>query len=229
MKKTTMDVARLMIRTSCQRVVDEFIDVKVNGMVFHLRVLEDSYGPMRILIPQTNGPDGRDDGESEDEEDEGGRMVEEEQLEREDNIEENDLLAIIPVVNANYDQNKSPESNLASTNERDTGRENTKWDDSNCILSNFGGLGGFKGGANMKHDQVEKTGFLLGLEGGCSGPQNSSSHHQSVIGGVHNKKSHKAHLGRVNRFKCVSEEACGGKEHQKGLYIVTGLGVFILN
>ncbi|PNX76543.1 hypothetical protein L195_g032496, partial [Trifolium pratense] len=44
MKKTTLDVAHLMIRTSCQQVVDEFIDVKVNGDLFHLRVLEDSYG-----------------------------------------------------------------------------------------------------------------------------------------------------------------------------------------
>ncbi|GAU38956.1 hypothetical protein TSUD_363950 [Trifolium subterraneum] len=120
---------------------------------------------MRILIPQSNGPDGRDNGESKDKEDEGGRMMEEEELEREDNVEENDLLAIIPVINANYDQNKSPESNLASTNERDSGRENTNWADSNCILSNSGGLGGFKGGANMKHDQVDKTGFLLAWRG----------------------------------------------------------------
>jgi hypothetical protein len=41
MKKFTMDVARLMIRTSCQQVVDEFIDVKVNDEIFHLRVLEE--------------------------------------------------------------------------------------------------------------------------------------------------------------------------------------------
>jgi hypothetical protein len=71
LKKITMDVARLMIRTSCQRVVDEFVDVKVNGKIFHLRVLEDSYGPMRIMIPQKKNLNGRDnEGESEDEEDE---------------------------------------------------------------------------------------------------------------------------------------------------------------
>ncbi|GAU42969.1 hypothetical protein TSUD_188420 [Trifolium subterraneum] len=70
LKKTTMDVARLMIRTSCHHVVDEFCDVKVNGKIFHLRVLEDSYGPMRILIPHTNGHDGRDGGEPEEEEEE---------------------------------------------------------------------------------------------------------------------------------------------------------------
>jgi hypothetical protein len=60
MKKTTMDVARIMIRTSCQLVVDEFIDVKINGKIFHLRILEDSYGPMRILIPQNKNANGRD-------------------------------------------------------------------------------------------------------------------------------------------------------------------------
>jgi hypothetical protein len=59
-KNTTMDVARLMIRTSCQQVVDEFIDVKINGKIYHLRVLEDSYGLMRIMIPQNKNLDGRD-------------------------------------------------------------------------------------------------------------------------------------------------------------------------
>ncbi|PNX64496.1 hypothetical protein L195_g062144, partial [Trifolium pratense] len=65
-----MDVARLMIRTSCQQVIDEFIDVKVNGIIFHLRVLEDSYGPMRILIPQNQGLGGRDLEDASEEEEE---------------------------------------------------------------------------------------------------------------------------------------------------------------
>jgi hypothetical protein len=50
--------------------VDEFVDVKVNGDFFRLRVLEDSYGPMRIMIPQNPGPEGRDCDESEEERDE---------------------------------------------------------------------------------------------------------------------------------------------------------------
>ncbi|MCI48242.1 hypothetical protein A2U01_0069485, partial [Trifolium medium] len=85
MKKITMDVARLMIRTSCQQVVDEFIDVMVNGETYHLCVLEDSYGPMRILIPQDHGPKERgSDDESEEEEEEERRLTEvEEELERE--------------------------------------------------------------------------------------------------------------------------------------------------
>jgi hypothetical protein len=66
-----MDVARLLIRTSCQQPVDEFIYVKVNGEIFHLRILEDSYGPMRIMIPQDKGTDGRDKGSNCSEEEEG--------------------------------------------------------------------------------------------------------------------------------------------------------------
>ncbi|MCI62952.1 hypothetical protein A2U01_0084209, partial [Trifolium medium] len=50
-----MDVARLLIQTSCQQVVNEFFDVKVNGEIFHLHVIEDSYGPMRIMVPQSKG------------------------------------------------------------------------------------------------------------------------------------------------------------------------------
>ncbi|MCI00190.1 DUF4283 domain protein, partial [Trifolium medium] len=74
-KKLTMDVARILIRTSCQKAVDEFIDVKVDGEIFHLRVIEDSYGPMRLMLPMSQDHDGRangsdsseDDGEEEDE------------------------------------------------------------------------------------------------------------------------------------------------------------------
>ncbi|GAU42391.1 hypothetical protein TSUD_296890 [Trifolium subterraneum] len=76
LKKITMDVARLMIRTSCQKITDEFVDVKVNGDIYHLCVLEDSYGPMRIMIPQKNGNEGRDSSveSEEDEEEEVRRM-----------------------------------------------------------------------------------------------------------------------------------------------------------
>jgi hypothetical protein len=59
--------------------VDEFIDVKINGNIFHLRILEDSYGPMRILIPQNKNANGRDvveeSDEEEDEEEEEDRCV----------------------------------------------------------------------------------------------------------------------------------------------------------
>jgi hypothetical protein len=58
-KKLTMDVARVLIRTSCQKAVDEFLDVKINCEFFHLHIVEDSYGPMRIMVPQTQALDGR--------------------------------------------------------------------------------------------------------------------------------------------------------------------------
>ncbi|MCH86657.1 hypothetical protein A2U01_0007516 [Trifolium medium] len=83
-----MDVARLMIRTSGQRVVDEFIDVKVNVEIFHLRVIEDSYGPMRIMVPQPHRQEKRDDvsansEEEEEKEEELNFPVVEEEVERE--------------------------------------------------------------------------------------------------------------------------------------------------
>jgi hypothetical protein len=61
-KKLTMDVARLLIRTSSQKPIDEFFDVKINGDIYHLHILEDSYGPMRIMLSQSKGTDGRDQG-----------------------------------------------------------------------------------------------------------------------------------------------------------------------
>jgi hypothetical protein len=81
MEKLSMDVARIMIRTSCQQVIDEFIDVKVNDDFYHLRVLEDSYGPMCIIIPQTIGKEGNINGsdvsdEDDDEEEEEERWPE---------------------------------------------------------------------------------------------------------------------------------------------------------
>jgi hypothetical protein len=66
-----------LIRSTCQKPIDEFFDVKINGDFYHLRVLEDSYGPMRIVLSQSNGTDGRDQGfacsEEDSEEEEEGR------------------------------------------------------------------------------------------------------------------------------------------------------------
>ncbi|PNX63169.1 hypothetical protein L195_g061494, partial [Trifolium pratense] len=91
-----MDVARILIRSSCQIVVDEFIDVKVNGEIFHLRVLEDSYGPMKILVPQQHEPELIDSDDESEEEEERGLMVAEEEEERELEGDENTLLALTP-------------------------------------------------------------------------------------------------------------------------------------
>ncbi|PNY01681.1 hypothetical protein L195_g024982 [Trifolium pratense] len=70
MKKNTMDVARLMLRTKRHKVVDDVFEAIINGETFSLRIIEDSYGPMRILIPPKINNDGRDDVvDSSDEED----------------------------------------------------------------------------------------------------------------------------------------------------------------
>jgi hypothetical protein len=104
-KKLSMDVARILIRTSCQQVVDEFFDVKINGDIFHLRIIEDSYGPMRIVIPQAQAQDDRavcgDSSEEDDEEPERRLLMEEEELERESEGEGENLLALNSIVNAN--------------------------------------------------------------------------------------------------------------------------------
>ncbi|MCH95181.1 DUF4283 domain protein, partial [Trifolium medium] len=101
-KNLTMDVARILIRTSCQKVVDEFIDVKINAEIFHLRVVEDSYGPMRLMIPQPQGQNGRVVSEDEDEEEEEERrlLAAEEEWERESEGEGENLMALNFFVNA---------------------------------------------------------------------------------------------------------------------------------
>ncbi|GAU21572.1 hypothetical protein TSUD_35350 [Trifolium subterraneum] len=74
----------------------------VNDEIFHIRVIEDSYGPMRIMVPQTHHREGRDDegGSTEDEEEELFPAAEE-VMEREDGHEKENLLALIPINNAN--------------------------------------------------------------------------------------------------------------------------------
>jgi hypothetical protein len=83
--------------------VNEFFDVLVNGEIFRLRVLEDSYGPMRIIVPHTNNTHGGDkEGPSEEDEEEGEdddeeevaeirQLMEEEVAERETDGEEKEI------------------------------------------------------------------------------------------------------------------------------------------
>jgi hypothetical protein len=106
-KKQSMDVARILIRTSCHKVVDEYLDVKINGEIFHLRILEDSYGPMRIMVPQPQIQDGRTLGDVESEEaetmegDERRPPEEEMESERESEGEGENLVALNSVDAAN--------------------------------------------------------------------------------------------------------------------------------
>ncbi|MCI08209.1 hypothetical protein A2U01_0029284, partial [Trifolium medium] len=71
LKGTTMDVARILIRTEEQKVVDEIVEVEINNEIFRLRIIEDFYGPMRIMVAQDKRCDGRDaESECSDEEEE---------------------------------------------------------------------------------------------------------------------------------------------------------------
>ncbi|CAJ2672764.1 unnamed protein product [Trifolium pratense] len=58
-KKNVMDVARLLMRRKGQRVVDDSFEAIVNGVVFPIRIVEDSYGPMRIVLPANDHHEGR--------------------------------------------------------------------------------------------------------------------------------------------------------------------------
>jgi hypothetical protein len=186
MKKNTMDVARLMIITSCQKVVDEFIDVLINGEVFHLRVLEDSYGPMRILIPQHQGSEGRDpDDDSEHDEDEEevrGPSMEAVLVERETEGVEQNYLASAPIVNANNGPTLINVSNMASSDGREVVMETPHNSNSNSHLVNT--LGSGKKGEQSKGDsKMVAVEVLLDQGDGEGGSQNSNNTHFSIAGG----------------------------------------------
>jgi hypothetical protein len=185
-KKITMDVARLLIRTSCQKGVDDFIDVKINGEIFHLRVLEDSYGPMRIMVPISKGPDGRDpEGESEEEEEENRSIFMEEMEEEEDDQERepDNSLALIPVVNANNDNSKFSGTVLEVNNSKEDGLSVTHDFVSNSIDST-GVASSNKGGSNKVDSKLVELEFRVGHEEGIGGPQNSNNINLSITGGV---------------------------------------------
>lgn len=45
-----MDVARILVRTKRILVLNEAFNVKINGDVFRLKVIEDSHGPLRVFM-----------------------------------------------------------------------------------------------------------------------------------------------------------------------------------
>jgi hypothetical protein len=175
-KKLTMDVARILIRTSCQKVVDEFIDVVINGEYFHLRILEDSYGPMRIMVSKPQEQDGRvvesDESEANDgEEDERTLAMAEVESERESEGEGENLLALNSLVNAN----QSPVNEFDQVGTRHSDMEERE-ENSNCrIIDNSVSLkenlntimGGadVEGGVCKKDNMVEKGGKSVCHEG----------------------------------------------------------------
>jgi hypothetical protein len=224
-KKLSMDVARLLIRTSCQNPVDEFIDVKVNGVIFHLRILEDSYGPMRIMLPQSKGTDGRDQGsncseEEEEEEEEERRLmeVEEEVEETEAEGEGDNLLALNSMVNANNVPLLSCDQNVLFLNDKEGNKDNSNVSINVLNKENLNSDEGdvLVDGNIPLEDRVEETGGIeLGQGAGEGGPILSINSNQAVKGGASSKELF-SDLGRAPKPNLKEGEVEGCLEGRKG-------------
>jgi hypothetical protein len=192
MKRTTMDVARLMIRTTCQQPVDEFVDVKVNGELFHLRILEDSYGPMRILIPKPCGTNGRDDDgnsteeeEGEEEEVEGNRLfVEEDVAEGEPEENHENSLAPPHVVNTIIDQDNLSTTVLVGPKEREHDNEGVLMIGNPLAIEVVGYT---EGSVEKENRMMVNGGFSIGREEVVGGSIDSINNQQSITGGMESR------------------------------------------
>jgi hypothetical protein len=226
-RKITMDVARLLIRTSCQKPVDEFLDVSVNGEIFHLRVVEDSYGPMRIIDPQTNNSnDDKNDGFSMDEEDdeeddeeeevEGlGRLMEEEVGERDSNGEPRNITALIPRLNASNDQDFLSEAVSGGGGKEQ--HNNLVSNDSISSFSNTGGVRDSVEGVVLKDNNLVKGKILLGQEGVVGGSQNSTPNQPIVTGGTVTRRVQSDNVGQAHCVDLVLNKGSNSKE-KGGVY-----------
>lgn len=47
-----MDIARILVRTTCTNVLNESFSVRINGTIFRIKLSEDSHGPIRINLFQ---------------------------------------------------------------------------------------------------------------------------------------------------------------------------------
>jgi hypothetical protein len=223
-KKFTMDAARLLIRTSCQKPVDEFIDVNINGELFHLRVLEDSYGPMRIMIPQSKGTDGRGNvsvcSEAEDEDEEERRLSEEEpESERESEGEGENLIALNPLVIANDEPlliaNHGDISNSVVEGSKEYSNEVTNVVNEDFLKVNGGGTVVLEG-VSKKDRWVEFGGKDLGQEVGVGGPGLCTNSYQLVKGGGNRRETKSEDVGLLNKPNLSYEVSSGGKGGLKG-------------
>lgn len=50
--QSKMDVARILARTKCFLVLDEMIKVKINGILFRIKFVEYSHGPLRVCMKE---------------------------------------------------------------------------------------------------------------------------------------------------------------------------------
>jgi hypothetical protein len=209
-KKATMDVARVLIRTSCQKVIDEFCDVHINGNFFHLRVLEDSYGPMRIMVTQEKGHDGRDNSRSSseaDEEDDIVRLSEavEEESEKESEGEGENLLSLNGDINANNANNA-----LVIEKEGLKENSNSSFNDNNVIL--------IENNLNLGESVLNLNGGGINKEiiMDVNNVNEVGQEHVTSKGGVDRRSAVSEDMGRRGKPNFVQEGELVGTGKRKG-------------
>jgi hypothetical protein len=229
-KKLSMDVARVMIRSSCQIVVDEFLDVKINGDIFRIRVLEDSYGPMRIPLPQGHRKAGKansededdevDEEEEEEEEEEAERLLKagEEGKERESEGEGENLWAFNSLDNTHNESTNNLANNAEIIKEKEI-RVEDSFISNNGVgspLTEEGGFANLEGGTAQQDSLNVKGGHLLGQEGCVVGPAKSTCLHHTIAGGVDRRLTQSENLGCVQKPNLLMVRESGGKGELKG-------------
>lgn len=61
LKAVNMDVGRFMVRTHCSRVLNKILKVKIDGVIFNIKIVEDLHGLIRINLNNEGlKPDQRD-------------------------------------------------------------------------------------------------------------------------------------------------------------------------
>jgi hypothetical protein len=224
-KKITLDVARILIRTSCQIVIDEFVDVQVNGEIFHLRVLEDSYGPMRVMVEQEKIQNGRTLSRSSSEADDEEVRMEmevEEEPERESEGEGDNLLAINTEVMANNVVLNCDDRAACLLNDKERMEENSNQSINKWPLPLLENLNSTRGGTNLEEGGAIQEDLLnvvsdnlLGQEVGSGGPANFIPPQAAVKGGVFRRISHSEDVGRASKSFVKSDM---GQARKGGVY-----------
>jgi hypothetical protein len=233
-KKLSMDVARISIRTSCHQPVDEFFDILVNGETFRLRILEDSYGPMRIILPNNNVTNGRDgvdnagDEEEEDEEEEEeveeiGRILEEDTVVRESEGDQRNLLALTPHINALNNQDNLSIAVSNGINERENVMENVSNEVIADTFSNFNnsnerGVDSKEGGVCAEDNNLIKGGFELGQGEVVGGSQKSISDQNTVLEKVDRRLTQSDVVGQTKQFDNLLNSSGGTSKQIGGVY-----------
>ncbi|GAU51479.1 hypothetical protein TSUD_413680 [Trifolium subterraneum] len=148
---------------------------------------------MRIMIPQTNGNEGRDSSvESEEDEDDGvrGMWTEGDMEERESEVGESIALKSVSIVNISQVNSSCP--NLGSNNDKEEGVEISKSVE----------------GVRSKEDSR--------LVDGARGPQNSTTNHHNIKVGVHRRLAQSDNMGCVTKPNRPKDTVNGGEVERGG-------------